>query len=223
MNDTKIKKQKERSRYCSVSEASLITGICTQTLRILADEQKVTSYKTPGGQRKFDKEYLLQMCSPSPVIKEHSEGNSSRQDFIYARVSSKKQLDDLSRQVEYIKSSRNGEFSSFTIVQDIGSGINFKRKGFNSILESCLQGTIGKVVIAHRDRLCRFGFELVESIITKCGGSLFIIDDDKHKSTEQELSEDLLSIVHIYSCRQMGKRKYRHKDNEMSSVANLSN
>ena len=119
----------------------------------------------------------------------------------------KKQSDDLGRQVEYLK-GRKPEYNSFVCLEDIGSGINFKRKGLQRILDSCIQGTIGEVVIAHRDRLSRFGFELIKLFVETAGGTITVIDDEQHKSSEQELSEDLMSIVQIYSCRSMGKRRY---------------
>ena len=133
--------------------------------------------------------------------------------YIYTRVSSKKQLDDLSRQIKYIQ-ERNSEYSSYISISDIASGIwfiNHKRKGLQTILDSCIQGVIGEVIVAHRDRLSRFGFDLIKLIIEKAGGTITVIDDTQHKSTEQELTEDLLSIIHIYSCRQMGKRSYSNR------------
>jgi len=145
-----------------------------------------------------------------------SSGNqisqSEKINFLYARVSSKKQLDDLVRQIDFIK-TRRPEYSSYTCITDVASGINFSRKGLSTLLEACLQHTIGEVVVAHKDRLSRFGFDLIELIIRKAGGKLTVIDDEKNKSTEQELSEDLLSIVDIYCCRQMGKRSYKKHNN----------
>ena len=81
---------------------------------------------------------------------------NTKQNYIYTRVSSKKQSDDLSRQIEFIKNKRS-EYSSYISISDIASGINFKRKGLSTILDASLQGTIGEIIIAHRDRLCRFG------------------------------------------------------------------
>jgi hypothetical protein len=74
-----------------------------------------------------------------------------------------------------------------------------------------MQGTIGELVVAHRDRLCRFGFELIEYIVEKSGGKITVLEHDSNKSSEQELAEDLLSIVHVFSCRQMGKRTYTNR------------
>jgi len=131
-----------------------------------------------------------------------------KQNYIYTRVSSKKQADDLSRQIEYVRNKRP-EYASYIPISDIASGINFNRKGLSTILDAALQGIIGEVIVAHRDRLCRFGFDLIKLIIEKQGGKITVLDDERNKSSEQELSEDLLSIVHIYSCRQMGKRSYK--------------
>jgi len=202
MNDNK-----EKNKYLTIKQACELSGLHQNTLRKLGDEQTIQCYKTPGGQRRFNKYDLEKMCNPILI-----DQNTTKTNFIYTRVSSKKQVDDLSRQIKYIQ-SKQSKYTTYTSLSDIGSGINFKRKGLQTLLDACLQGTIGEVVIAHRDRLSRFGFELINCIITKAGGSITLLDDDGNKSTEQELAEDLLSIVHIYSCRQMGKRSYSNKSN----------
>jgi putative resolvase len=201
----------QNKEHISIREASRITGIGPQTLRRLADENKIKCYKTMSGQRKFDKNYLEQMCSSLSV--DEQVPYNQKQNFIYARVSSKKQNDDLGRQIEFIQ-NRRPEYSSYTLVTDIGSGINFGRKGLSKILDSCLQGNVGEIVVAHKDRLSRFGFDLINLIVSKAGGRITILDSEKNKSTEQELSEDLLSIVHIYCCKQMGKRSYKRNNSD---------
>lgn len=198
-------KEKE---FVSIREAALITGLDPQTLRKLGDLQKIKCYKTPSGQRRFNKSNLEEMCNTSIIHTQIKQ--TQKTNFVYTRVSSKKQMDDLLRQIEYIKHKRT-EYSAYLFISDVASGINFKRRGLSTILDACLQGTIGELVIAHRDRLCRFGFELLESIVNKAGGKITVLDDERNKSSEQELAEDLLSIVHIYSCRQMGKRSYKAK------------
>ena len=206
MDGTDIKKE-----YISIDEASKITGLSIQTIRKLGDKKQIKCFKTPSGHRRFNKQDLEKFCDPDSFNEKDSE--NTKINYIYTRVSSKKQLDDLSRQVEYIQ-KRKPEYSSYTTISDIASGINFKRKGLQTILDSCIQGVIGEVVIAHRDRLSRFGFDLVKIIIEKAGGTITILDDEKNKSSEQELAEDLLSIIHIYSYRQMGKRSYKIKQSK---------
>ena len=206
-------------RFLSVGAAAEFTGLDVQTLRKFADTKKIKCYRTPSGQRRFDRHSLEAMCDLAPLGKEGPEGE--KHNFLYARVSSKKQLDDLSRQVEFIRSG-DPRYATFEVVSDVASGINFKRKGLSTILDACVQGTVGEVVVAHRDRLSRFGFDLIDSVVNKAGGKITVLDDHKNKSTEQELSEDLLSIVHIYCCRQMGKRSYirrRKRDPDQVSEA----
>jgi predicted site-specific integrase-resolvase len=194
--------------FVGVAEASKISGMHPHTIRKYANENKIKSYKTPSGQIKINKCNLEALCNyniPCEEIPENTKCN-----YIYARVSSKKQLDDLERQVDFIRKNKP-EYNTYIIISDVASGINFKRKGLETILDSCIQRTIGEIVVAHRDRLCRFAFELLKLFIEKSGGKITVLDDERNKSTEQDLSEDLLSIIHIYSCRQMGKRKYKNK------------
>jgi len=204
VNNNKL--PRDKTKYVSIREASIITGINAQTLRKLGDENKIKCYKTLSNQRKFDKEYLEKMCNNDNI--DDKVDQDKKQNYIYTRVSSKKQSDDLSRQIEFIRNKRP-EYTSYIPISDIASGINFNRKGLSTILDAALQGTIGEIIVAHRDRLCRFGFDLIKLIIEKQGGKITVLDDERNKSSEQELSEDLLSIVHIYSCRQMGKRSYK--------------
>jgi predicted site-specific integrase-resolvase len=204
-------KKKKQTNYISIGEAIVLSGLCAQTLRKLADHKKIISYKTITGQRKFDKLNIIQMCSN--VSSFHQRKDDTKINYIYTRFSSRKQSDDLERQIEFIKSQKPEYNTSYKLISDIGSGINFKRQGLITILDSCLQNNIGEVVIAHKDRLSRFGFDLIKLIIEKAGGKITIINDGRNKSTEQELAEDLLSIIHIYSCRQMGKRKYTKTKN----------
>jgi predicted site-specific integrase-resolvase len=208
MNDNKD------TKFISIREAIIISGIGAQTLRKLCDNEKIICYKTLSGQRKINKFSLEQMCNNVPTnVKTLSD---KRENFIYARVSSKKQMDDLSRQLEFI-TSRNKNYVTYKSITDIASGINFKRKGMQTILESALQGNIGEVVIAHKDRLSRSAFDLLQFIIERAGGKIIILDDEKNKTSEQELAEELLSIIHVYSCKENGKRRYKSKSNESDS------
>jgi putative resolvase len=212
MNDNQ-----QQNCFLTMREAVKFSALHPQTIRKYADKGVLKCFKTPTGQRKIDKEDLQRLCSYSaPVIKIPPIKRKEKKNYIYSRVSSKKQLDDLSRQTVFIQSYKP-EYASYISITDVASGINFKRKGLQTILDSCLQGTVGELVISHRDRLCRFGFELLQYIVEKNGGNIIVIDDERHKSSEQELAEDLLSIVHIYSCRQMGKRSYNNSRNNKNN------
>jgi putative resolvase len=212
---SKLEKNNTIKQFLTIKETAEYTGLHPNTLRRLADNQKIICYKTPSGQRRFNKADLAKMCAinNTNTIKSAID----KQNIIYARVSSKKQLDDLDRQIEYLRNKKT-EYATYNIIKDCASGINFKRPGLLQILDFCIQGSIGEVIVAHKDRLARFGFELLKLFIEKNGGSLKIIDEEEHKSTEQELADDLLSIIHIYSCRQMGKRRYTRSRKDTNEI-----
>ena len=200
--------QKEDRRvYVSVREAARLTGLNNQTIRKMADSSSLLCYRTPSNQRRIHLQSIQDLCRPVvPTQKEDPIVEKDR--FIYARVSTKKQMDDLSRQIDFIKQYDQSRYSGYRVVTDIASGINFQRKGLQTHLDSCLQGRVGEVVVAHRDRLCRFGFELMHHLVSKAGGKIIVLDHQEHRTSEQELADDLISIVHVFSCRQMGKRSY---------------
>ena len=120
-----------------------------------------------------------------------------------------------------LRSSKEDNLNTLStlLFQTLVQELTLKEKELLTLLDACLQGTIGNVVIAHRDRLCRFGYELIEQFIRRAGGNIVVLGPtDRHVTSEEELAADLLSIVHIYSCRQMGKRKYRRNhDHAVSS------
>jgi len=132
-------------------------------------------------------------------------------------VSSNKQRDDLERQSKYLRD----KYPTYTIISDIGSGINYNREGLKKILELSMSNKLSEVVVAHKDRLARFGFELIEYIF-KFNGTKLTIDNqnnEKPKSDSEELSDDLLSIIHVFSCRQMGKRRYNNKNKKDKNIS----
>ena len=209
---------KKERLFVTVGEAAHLTGLDSQTIRKLADKASIICYRTPSGQRRINLQSIQEFCSSASACKEKQE--VQRQNYIYARVSTKKQMDDLSRQIEFL---RRPEYVDYVVATDIASGINFKRKGLSTILESCLQGNIGEVVVAHKDRLCRFGFDLIESLVSTAGGKITILENSEDKTSEQELADDLLAIIHVFSCRQMGKRSYSNRKDKNNESKNISN
>lgn len=208
----------KEKKFISVGEASRLSGLEAQTIRKMADSSSILCYKTPGGKRRIDLSSLQKLCNAT--VSGKTKQTVPKQNIIYARVSSRKQLDDLSRQVDYLK---RPEYIDYNVITDVASGINFQRKGLSTILEACLQKRIGEVVIANRDRLCRFGYELIEQLVKKAGGKITVLNNPENKSSEQELADDLLAIVHIFSCRQMGKRRYARSKSEDIADKDLSN
>ena len=131
-----------------------------------------------------------------------SLGGTEKQRICYCRVSTSSQKEDLKRQIQFFKSN----YPEYTIISDIGSGINFKRKGLKTILDSAIKGNIQQVVVTHKDRLCRFGFELYEGIIREYSNGEILVLNQKKTSPEQELVDDLISIITVFSSRLYGLR-----------------
>ena len=128
----------------------------------------------------------------------------------YCRVSSYKQKDDLERQIENVKTYMIAKGYSFDIITDIGSGINYNKKGLNELIDLITNTEVEKIVILYKDRLLRFGFELVENLCEKHGTTIEIIDNTEI-TEEQVLVEDLIQIVTAFSCRLQGKRANKAK------------
>ncbi|NJM60966.1 MAG: IS607 family transposase [Oscillatoriales cyanobacterium RU_3_3] len=136
--------------------------------------------------------------------------------MLYARVSSRNQKADLLRQVEFLVA----RYPGCEIIQDIGSGLNFKRKGLIALLERIYTGDIGMVVVASKDRLCRFGFDLI-SWFAQRGGCKILVLNNSTLSPEREMVEDMLAIIHVFSCRLYSRRKYKKNIIEDPEVPGL--
>lgn len=140
---------------------------------------------------------------------------SKRKIVSYCRVSSNNQKEDLNRQVDFIIDyCKNAGIFIDEIYKDIGSGLNFKRKNFLKLIDEINNKEISIIIIAHKDRLCRFGFELLEYLCDKNDTTIKIINDER-LSPEQELCQDLTSIIHVFSSRLYGLRKYKNNFIEM--------
>jgi putative resolvase len=186
--------------YIPLRKAVEFLGMHPNTLRKYADEGKIKSIKNAAGQRLYDVEsYRRDTVEPATVC--------------YCRVSSRKQKDDLVRQVAFMRE----RYPDSEIIEDIGSGLNFKRKGLRSLLVRFMRGDKLTVVVACRDRLCRFGFELFEFMAEQNGGSIVVLEQSVH-CPNTELTADLLAILHVFSCRMHGLRSYRQKIKEDPSI-----
>ena len=175
-------------RHVRLSQAAAYYGVCTRTLIRWEAAGKISVIRSPGGQRLYD------LDSPK---------SAERHSYVYTRVSSRKQKDDLERQSQYLLDKYPGH----VLVTDIGSGLNFKRKGLLSLLEQSEGGTVREIVVASKDRLCRFGFDLLAWHFQRHSVNLVVLDKDD-KSPEAELAEDVLAVIQVFGCRWNGRRSY---------------
>jgi len=128
----------------------------------------------------------------------------------YVRVSSSSQKDDLERQKKLLKDA----FPEYIIIEDIGSGLNLNKRGINKIIHLAIQGKINEVVVAYKDRLTRFGFELIEEIIKKySNGKITILNRKEETDPQEELVKDVMAIMNVYVAKMNGLRRYKNKEN----------
>ena len=185
------------TEYVSSTQAQKVYKVAEQTLRDWANTGKVEFIRTANGHRRYKIE----------VVKE------VRKKIIYARVSSKKQENDLANQVKYLQK----KYPDYEVVKDIGSGINYKRKGFRRILEQLFKGDIEEVVVTTADRFSRFGSDLFDWIFEQFRAKLTILNSRKFKSNSEELSEDLMAIITVFTSRHYGRRKNSNKEDTVLS------
>lgn len=185
----------DSKKYLRPEEASKLLKVTVRCLEMWEVKGKIRCVRTKGGHRRFLREDILSQ------IPEETRPKDSRTKICYCRVSTPSQREDLERQAEFFRL----KYPDYRIIKDIGSGLNFKRKGLNTILQIALKGDLETLVVTHRDRLCRFGFELFESIIRNQNGEILVLDREKTSPTK-ELVDDLLSIITVFSSRLNGLR-----------------
>ena len=191
-------------KFYAIGEFSKLIGKTPQTLRNW-DKKGVLKphHITASGYRYYSQEQLNHFLG--------IQGKQLDKKIIgYCRVSSGKQKDDLKRQIENVRAYMIAKGYQFVIIQDIGSGINYNNKGLNKLLNMVTNGEVEKIVILYKDRLVRFGFELIENLCKKYGTTIEIIDNTE-KTEEQELVEDMIQILTVFSCRLQGKRANKAK------------
>ncbi len=204
---------KKIENYVTTKKAKEILGVHMQTLYNWEKKGKIDTIKTPGGQRRYNVEKYLETYGNEINNKEQIDDNlgdiKERMNICYVRVSTIGQKDDLERQKKYMK----GKYPTYILVEDIGSGINFNRRGLRKIIKLSMEGKINRLVVAYKDRLTRFGFDLIEDLIKEYSKGEVIIEDNKgeKKEPKEELVEDVLQILNVYTAKINGLRKYGRK------------
>ena len=192
-------------KYYSIGEFAKAIGKTTKTLRNWDKSGKLKPARVEyTGYRYYSQEQLNHFLGLKNME------SKSKKVIGYCRVSSHKQKDDLERQIENVKTYMYAKGYQFEIVTDIGSGINYNKKGLHQLIDMITNSEVEKIVVLYKDRLIRFGYELIKNICNKYGTTIEIIDNTK-KSEEQELVEDLIQIVTVFSCSLQGKRANKAK------------
>lgn len=199
-------------KYVSGKVAKTILGTTSSTLRRWADNHTINVIRnTPKGKRYYDINSLYRSNnSETTNVTDFNNDDDQKRTYCYCRVSTRNQRDDLSRQIEFMRQ----KYPNSIIIQDIGSGINWKRKGLISLIQSIKSEKVDRVIISHKDRLCRFAYELLEQIFNLYQVEIVVLDNNQTKSEDTELADDILSIIHVFSCKKMGKRRYKKENNK---------
>ena len=192
-------------KYYSSKSVTKILGVTAQTLRNWDREGKLKpSYIKSNGYRYYSEDSILSYTQERKTKKDLNV-------IGYARVSSKKQIDDLERQVNNLKIYLDNKYKSYNIITDIGSGINYTKKGLLSLIDKINKKEVDVIVVLYKDRLLRFGFELIE-YFAKVNNVKIEVLDKTNKTQDEELVEDLIQIITVFSCKIQGKRKAKTKE-----------
>jgi putative resolvase len=189
------------AKLLRVSEFAERVGRSASTVRRWEREGLIAPARTVSGQRYFTKADVMSVLRPGFA-------DSPRRVVVYCRVSSAGQRDDLASQVaamERFCAGRGLAISEW--ISEVGGGMNFRRRKFVRMLDEVIAGEVSTIVVAHRDRLVGFGFGLIEWLAAKHGCQI-VVANQQSLSPQPELVEDLLAIVHVFSCRLYGLRRY---------------
>lgn len=187
-------------RYIKIGAAAKLLGCGIDTLRKWEKSgELVPDRKTKGGTRFYDMAKLLAL------------GDSDMPTICYARVSSHDQREDLTRQQEMLEAYCAAKGWRTEVISDLGSGMNFNKRGLLRLLEIILRRKTKRLVLTHKDRLLRFGSELVFALCERQGIEIVIIHKGERPSFEVELAEDILEIITVFSARLYGSRSHKNR------------
>jgi len=187
------------SKLLSISEAAKVLGVSESTLRRWEREGRLLpDERTEGGQRRY------KLSSIHPQMNHVS--SIERKTIAYARVSSHDQKADLERQKQVLELYCSSQGWRFEILSDFGSGINYNKKNLKALIQSIIDNEVGRLVLTHKDRLLRFGAELIFSICEVRQVEVVIINQGEDSTFEEDLAKDVLEIITVFSARLYGSR-----------------
>ena len=188
-----------------IHEAAEALGVSAQTLRRWEREGRLLpDERTAGGRRRYD----LARLKPE---KFRSQAEAVRKTVAYARVSSHDQKDDLERQKQVLELYCARQGWTFEVIADLGSGMNYHKKGLKKLLEAIIEGQVGRLIITHKDRLLRFGAELVFAICEAKNVEVVILNQGEDTTFEEDLAKDVLEIITVFSARLYGSRSRKNQ------------
>lgn len=189
-------------RMVKIGEAAKTLGVTPHTLRKWEKTgQLLPDRKADGGTRYYDLDRIVGLRK-----------DNDKPTLAYARVSSSDQKDDLDRQVSLLESFCASHGWVYEVITDLGSGLNYKKKGLQSLIDKVVDKETKRLVLTHKDRLLRFGAEIIFRICEKQGIEVVVINQSDDLSFEEELTQDVLEIITVFSAKLYGSRSNKHKE-----------
>jgi predicted site-specific integrase-resolvase len=183
-----------------IKEAARLLGVTPKTLRLWEKEGKYTSLRTDGGHRRYNLNDILGQVSEDEKLT-----------VCYARVSTHEQKDDLKRQEQILELHCAANGYRYEIISDLGSGLNYTKKGIKTLIKKICSNQIKRLVITHKDRLLRFGSELIFSLCENFGVEVVVLNNSDNSTFEENLATDVLEIITVFSARLYGSRSHKNK------------
>lgn len=194
----------------TITEAGKLLGVTPKTLRLWEKNGKIKSHRTDGKHRRYLVSELLGLKKQRCLT------------VGYARVSSYDQKEDLERQIKLLELYCANKGFQFEIISDLGSGLNYNKKGLKTLIKLICKNEVERLVITHKDRLLRFGSELIFSLCEQFNVEVIIINKTEDNTFEEDLANDVLEIITVFSARLYGSRSHKNKKivEELQEVAN---
>lgn len=191
------------NRLIAIGEAAKVLGVSISTLRRWEKEGRLKPEETGSKHRRYD---LMKL---KPELRQSVADN--RKTIAYARVSSSDQRADLERQKQVLELYCASQGWTYEIVSDLGSGMNYQKKGLKRLLAAIIDDKVGRLVVTHKDRLLRFGAELVFAICELKAVQVVILNQGEDTTFEEDLAKDVLEIITVFSARLYGSRSRKNQ------------
>lgn len=193
------------------NEFAELLNVSVRTLQRWDKDGKLKAFRTPSDRRYYTYEQYLK-------FKGLDNTEIQKKNVIYTRVSTANQKDDLKNQIDFLKQFTN---SSGVIIdevfEDYGSGLNYNRKKWNKLIDECMLNEVDRIYITHKDRFIRFGYSWFERFLAKFNVKIIVVKNES-LSPQEELVQDIISILHVFSCKIYGMRKYKKKIAEDKAI-----
>jgi len=189
-----------------------LLNVSVKTLQRGDRDKILVAKRTPTDRRYYTYDQYLE-------FKGVSNDSNTKKKIIYTRVSTNNQKDNLKNQVKFLLDFANAKGIIIDeVIEDIGSGLNYNRKKWNKLIEHCMENKIDSIMVTHKDRFIRFGYEWFERFLGKYDVKIIVVNNET-LSPNEELVQDIISILHVFSCKIYGMRKYKKKIEEDEEIA----